>query len=106
MTRYTPGPCSATNPTSLQEQAVSIYKSFLNYEGATSPVDFIESQLGHLFDSPLLIDELYCQLIKQTSWVRDVDNPQNLRYWMFLLCVLITHTPSRKILRFVDILVG
>ncbi|XP_063693837.1 unconventional myosin-X-like isoform X2 [Bolinopsis microptera] len=94
------GPCSATNATSLQEQAVSIYKSFLNYEGATSPVDFIETQLGLLFDSPLLIDELYCQLIKQTSWVRDVDNPQNLRYWMFLLCVLITHTPSRKILRY------
>ncbi|KAL5247554.1 hypothetical protein ACHWQZ_G019434 [Mnemiopsis leidyi] len=94
------GPCSAKNPTPLQEQAVSIYKSFLNYEGATSPVEFIETQLGHLFDSPLLIDELYCQLIKQTSWVRDVDNPQNLRYWMFLLCVLITHTPSRKILRY------
>ena len=88
------------NPTPLQEQAVTIYKSFLNYEGATSPVEFIETQLSLLFDSPLLIDELYCQLIKQTSWVRDVDNPQNLRYWMFLLCVLITFTPSRKILRY------
>ena len=46
-----------------------MYGQFLNYVGAVSPVDFIEQQLTLLFDSPQLIDELYCQLIKQTSWV-------------------------------------
>ena len=51
----------------------------------------------------LTVSVLYVTLTADTLTFRDVDTPQNLRYWMFLVCILAVFPPSRKVLRYLKL---
>ncbi|XP_060047912.1 unconventional myosin-X [Erinaceus europaeus] len=86
--------------TTLQDEAIKIFNSLQQLESVSDPVPIIQGilQTGH--DLRPLRDELYCQLIKQTTKVPQPGSAGNLYSWQILTCLSCTFLPSRGILKY------
>lgn len=86
--------------TTLQDEAIKIFNSLQQLESVSDPVPIIQGilQTGH--DLRPLRDELYCQLIKQTTQVPQPGSAGNLCSWQILACLGCTFLPSRGILKY------
>ncbi|CAI5780220.1 unconventional myosin-X isoform X1 [Podarcis lilfordi] len=86
--------------TTLQDEAIKIFNSLQQLESVSDPIPIIQGilQTGH--DLRPLRDELYCQLIKQTSKMPNPGSVGNLYSWQILTCMSCMFLPSRGILRY------
>ncbi|KAH0617998.1 hypothetical protein JD844_016889 [Phrynosoma platyrhinos] len=86
--------------TTLQDEAIKIFNSLQQLESVSDPIPIIQGilQTGH--DLRPLRDELYCQLIKQTSKVPNPGSVGNLYSWQILTCMSCMFLPSRSILKY------
>ncbi|XP_078282791.1 unconventional myosin-X [Rhinoraja longicauda] len=89
--------------TSLQEEATRLFNSLQQMESVADPVPIVQGVLQTGQDLRPLRDELYCQLIKQTTKVPHPDSPAHLRSWQLLTCLACTFLPGRSILRYLKI---
>uniref|UniRef100_A0A8C4RZS7 Unconventional myosin-X-like n=1 Tax=Erpetoichthys calabaricus TaxID=27687 RepID=A0A8C4RZS7_ERPCA len=85
---------------SLQDEAVKIFNSLQEMETVSDPVAIIQGILQTCQDLRPLRDEVYCQLIKQTTHVPHPNSPANRAHWHLLTCMSCTFLPSRGILRY------
>ncbi|XP_041121432.1 unconventional myosin-X-like isoform X2 [Polyodon spathula] len=92
---------SAKGYTTLCDEAVKIFNSLQQLESAQDPVPLIQGVLQTCLDLQPLRDEVYCQLVKQTSGVPSPDTPAQLRYWQLLTCMSCTFLPSLSVLKHV-----
>ncbi|XP_015217446.2 pleckstrin homology domain-containing family H member 3 isoform X1 [Lepisosteus oculatus] len=89
--------------TTLRDEAVKVFNSLQQLESARDPVPLIQGVLQTCLDLHPLRDEVYCQLVKQTSGVPAPSTAAHLRYWQLLTCMSCTFLPGlpvRKYLRF------
>ncbi|XP_071802894.1 unconventional myosin-X-like isoform X2 [Asterias amurensis] len=86
--------------TTLNDEAVKIFNSLLGSENLPDPMPVIQGILQTCHDLKPLRDEVYCQIIKQTTGVPDPDSLNNLRNWQILACLCCSFLPSRNILRY------
>ncbi|KAJ7338426.1 hypothetical protein JRQ81_012074 [Phrynocephalus forsythii] len=86
--------------TTLQDEAIKIFNSLQQLESVSDPIPIIQGilQTGH--DLRPLRDELYCQLVKQTSKVPNPGSVGNLYSWQILTCMSCMFLPSRGILKY------
>lgn len=86
--------------TTLQDEAIKIFNSLQQLESVSDPIPIIQGilQTGH--DLRPLRDELYCQLVKQTTKVPSPGSAGNLYSWQILTCMSCMFLPSRGILRY------
>nr|XP_033774102.1 pleckstrin homology domain-containing family H member 3 isoform X2 [Geotrypetes seraphini] len=84
----------------LRDEAVKIFNSLQQLEMARDPVPIIQGVLQTGLDLRLLRDEIYCQLIKQTTDVPSPNEQGSLRCWQLLTCMSCTFLPSPPVLRF------
>ncbi|XP_076005016.1 unconventional myosin-X isoform X2 [Genypterus blacodes] len=88
------------NYTTLQDEALKVFSSLQHLEGVADPVPIIQGILQTGQELKPLRDELYCQLIKQTTRPPQPGGPVNLCSWKILACMSCTFVPSRGILRY------
>ncbi|XP_029428580.1 pleckstrin homology domain-containing family H member 3 isoform X2 [Rhinatrema bivittatum] len=86
--------------TALRDEAVKIFNSLQQLETARDPVPIIQGVLQTGLDLRLLRDEIYCQLIKQTTEAPGPNGQESLRCWQLLTCMSCTFLPSPPVLRF------
>uniref|UniRef100_A0A674C4K4 Myosin X n=1 Tax=Salmo trutta TaxID=8032 RepID=A0A674C4K4_SALTR len=86
--------------TTLQDEALKMFNSLQHLEGVTDPVTIIQGVLQTGQELRPLRDELYCQLIKQTTRPPQPCSPGNLCCWRILACMCCTFMPSRGILKY------
>ncbi|KAG9355880.1 hypothetical protein JZ751_000724 [Albula glossodonta] len=86
--------------TTLQDEALKVFNSLQHLEGVADPVPIIQGILQTGQDLRPLRDELYCQLIKQTTRAPQPGSAGNLRTWQILACMSCTFSPSRSILKY------
>ena len=86
--------------TTLQDESLKVFNSLQHLEGVSDPVAIIQGILQTGQDLRPLRDELYCQLIKQTTRAPQPGAAGNLRTWHILACMSCTFTPSRSILKY------
>ncbi|KAM5264416.1 unconventional myosin-X [Ctenodactylus gundi] len=86
--------------TTLQDEAIKVFNSLQQLESVCDPVPIIQGVLQTGHDLRPLRDELYCQLIKQTTKVPQPGSPGNLCSWQVLACLSCTFLPSRGILKY------
>jgi len=82
------------------EEAVRIFTSLQELENVGDPIAVTQGILQTCHDMKALRDEIYCQLIKQTTGIENPDSVSNLRYLQVLVCMCCTFLPSRKFLRY------
>ncbi|XP_072041774.1 unconventional myosin-X-like [Amphiura filiformis] len=87
--------------TTLHEEAVKIFNSLQGSEMSPDPMPLIQGILQTCHDLKPLRDEVYCQVVKQSTGVQDPDSLGNLRNWQILACLCCSFLPSRSILRYV-----
>nr|XP_023664925.1 unconventional myosin-X-like isoform X2 [Paramormyrops kingsleyae] len=85
---------------SLRDEAVKLFNSLQQLEVALDPVLLIQGVLQTCQDLRPLRDEVYCQLVKQTSGVPTPDTPTYLRYWQMLTCMSCTFLPGTPVLSY------
>ncbi|MED6251986.1 Unconventional myosin-X [Ataeniobius toweri] len=98
-----PVPHAATRSrsyTTLQDEALRMFSSLQHLDGVADPVPIIQGMLQTGQELKPLRDELYCQLIKQTTRPPQPGSPANLCSWKILACMSCTFIPSRSILRY------
>ncbi|XP_030649887.1 pleckstrin homology domain-containing family H member 3 isoform X1 [Chanos chanos] len=105
-------PVSGKGYTSIREEAVRLFNCVQQLESAPEPIPLIQGLLQTCLDLRPLRDELYCQLIKQTSVsshthahtrAQSNTHPQSqarLRYWQLLTCMSCTFLPSSNVLKY------
>ncbi|XP_064177696.1 pleckstrin homology domain-containing family H member 3 isoform X1 [Anguilla rostrata] len=86
--------------TTLRDEAVKVFNSLQQLETAREPVPLIQGVLQTCLDLPPLRDEVYCQLVKQTSGAPTPDMPAHLRYWQLLTCMSCTFLPGAPVLKY------
>ncbi|KAM4605771.1 unconventional myosin-X [Polymixia lowei] len=86
--------------TTLQEEALKVFNSLQHLEGVADPVPIIQGVVQTGQELKPLRDELYCQLVKQTTRPPQPGSPGNLCSWKILACISCTFVPSRSILRY------
>ncbi|XP_045907029.1 unconventional myosin-X isoform X2 [Micropterus dolomieu] len=86
--------------TTLQEEALKVFSSLQHLEGVADPVPIIQGILQTGQELKPLRDELFCQLIKQTTRPPQPGSPGNLCSWKILACMSCTFVPTRSILRY------
>ncbi|XP_044074424.1 unconventional myosin-X isoform X1 [Siniperca chuatsi] len=86
--------------TTLQEEALKVFSSLQHLEGVADPVPIIQGILQTGQELKPLRDELFCQLIKQTTRPPQPGSPGNLCSWKILSCMSCTFIPTRSILRY------
>ncbi|XP_078029548.1 unconventional myosin-X isoform X1 [Epinephelus lanceolatus] len=86
--------------TTLQDEALKVFSSLQHLEGVGDPVPIIQGILQTGQELKPLRDELYCQLIKQTTRPPQPGSPGNLCSWKILACMCCTFIPTRSILRY------
>uniref|UniRef100_A0A7N6BXR9 Myosin X n=1 Tax=Anabas testudineus TaxID=64144 RepID=A0A7N6BXR9_ANATE len=91
---------SDRNYTTLQDEALKVFSSLQHLEGVSDPVPIIQGILQTGQELKPLRDELYCQLIKQTTRPPQPGSPGNLCSWKILACMSCTFVPTRSIVRY------
>ncbi|KAM3604889.1 uncharacterized protein V6R79_017518 [Siganus canaliculatus] len=86
--------------TTLQDEALKVFGSLQHLEGVADPVPVIQGVLQTGQDLKPLRDELFCQLIKQTTRPQQPGGPGNLCSWKMLACMSCTFVPTRSVLRY------
>ncbi|XP_078501491.1 pleckstrin homology domain-containing family H member 3 isoform X2 [Lissotriton helveticus] len=86
--------------TTLPEEALKIFNSLQQLEAEAEPVPLMQGVLQTCLDLEPLRDEVYCQLIKQTTGCPAPGEPAALRLWQLLTCMACTVLPSAPVLRF------
>ncbi|XP_067869802.1 pleckstrin homology domain-containing family H member 3 isoform X2 [Heterodontus francisci] len=86
--------------TTLRDEAVKVFNSLQQLETERDPIPLIQGVLQTCLDLEPLRDEIYCQLIKQTSNPPHVGNISDLRNWQLLTCMSVTFLPSTTVLRY------
>lgn len=86
--------------TTLQEEALKVFGSLQHLEGVADPVPIIQGVLQTGLELRPLRDELFCQLIKQTTRPPQPGSPGNLCSWKILACMSCTFVPTRSVLRY------
>uniref|UniRef100_A0A8C4SJ09 Pleckstrin homology, MyTH4 and FERM domain containing H3 n=1 Tax=Erpetoichthys calabaricus TaxID=27687 RepID=A0A8C4SJ09_ERPCA len=84
----------------LRDEAVKIFNSIQQLETARDAVPLIQGVLQTCQDLQPLRDEVYCQLIKQTSGVSSPETEAHLRYWQLLTCMSCTFLPGLPVLKY------
>ncbi|PKU34036.1 hypothetical protein llap_15662 [Limosa lapponica baueri] len=92
-----PGPRSYTT---LRDEAVKLFNSLQQLESERDPVPLMQGVLQTCLDLPPLVDEIYCQLVKQTTEPAAPGGQGDLHYWQLLTCMSCTFLPSQPVLRF------
>nr|XP_021136681.1 pleckstrin homology domain-containing family H member 3 [Columba livia] len=94
---------SAPSPrsyTTLRDEAVKLFNSLQQLESERDPVPLMQGVLQTCLDLPPLVDEIYCQLVKQTTEPPAPGGQSDLHYWQLLTCMSCTFLPSPPVLRF------
>uniref|UniRef100_A0A8C3SMD4 Pleckstrin homology, MyTH4 and FERM domain containing H3 n=1 Tax=Chelydra serpentina TaxID=8475 RepID=A0A8C3SMD4_CHESE len=91
---------------SLRDEAVKLFNSLQQLESERDPVPLIQGVLQTCLDLQPLVDEIYCQLVKQTTAPPAPGGPGNLRYWQLLTCMSCTFLPSPPVLRYLRFHLG
>ncbi|XP_075033491.1 pleckstrin homology domain-containing family H member 3 isoform X2 [Mixophyes fleayi] len=86
--------------TTLRDEAVKIFNSLQQMESERDPVPLMQGVLQTCLDLRPLRDEVYCQVIKQTTDPPEPGSLSDLRYWQLLTCMSCTYLPSPAVLRF------
>ncbi|XP_041029247.1 pleckstrin homology domain-containing family H member 3 isoform X3 [Carcharodon carcharias] len=86
--------------TTVQDEAVKVFNSLQQLETERDPIPLIQGVLQTCLDLEPLRDEIYCQLIKQTSNPPYVGNVSDLRNWQLLTCMSVTFLPSTTVLKY------
>nr|XP_048685907.1 pleckstrin homology domain-containing family H member 3 isoform X1 [Caretta caretta] len=90
----------------LRDEAVKLFNSLQQLESERDPVPLIQGILQTCLDLQPLVDEIYCQLVKQTTEPPAPGGPGNLRCWQLLTCMSCTFLPSPPVLRFLNFHLG
>ncbi|XP_077475577.1 pleckstrin homology domain-containing family H member 3 [Stigmatopora argus] len=85
---------------SLCEEAVKIFNGLQHLESAHDAVPIIQGVLQTCLDLRPLRDEVYCQLVKQTSHTPSPFTAAHLRYWQLLTCMSCTFLPGAAVLKY------
>ncbi|KAM9296039.1 pleckstrin homology domain-containing family H member 3 [Gastrophryne carolinensis] len=88
--------------TALRDEAVKIFNSLQQLEIERDPVPLIQGILQTCLDLQPLRDEVYCQVIKQTTDPPEPGSMSDLRYWQLLTCMSCTYLPNPAVLRFLQ----
>lgn len=80
-----------------------MFSSLQHLEGVADPVPIIQGVLQTGQELRPLRDEIYCQLIKQTTRPPQPASPGNLCSWKILACMSCTFMPTRSILRYLKL---
>ncbi|KAG7459702.1 hypothetical protein MATL_G00213510 [Megalops atlanticus] len=86
--------------TTVRDEAVKVFNSLQQLEAARDPVPLIQGVLQTCLDLSPLRDEVYCQLVKQSSGCPAPDTPAHLRYWQLLTCMSCTFLPGPAVLSY------
>lgn len=85
---------------SVREEAVKLFNCLQQLESAREPVPIIQGVLQTCLDLRPLRDEVYCQLVKQTSYTPAPYTAAHLRYWQLLTCMSCTFLPGPTVLKY------
>lgn len=88
--------------TALRDEAVKIFNSLQQMESDRDPVPLMQGVLQTCLDLRPLRDEVYCQVMKQTTDPPEPGSVSDLRYWQLLTCMSCTYLPSPAVLRFLQ----
>ncbi|XP_061419641.1 LOW QUALITY PROTEIN: unconventional myosin-X-like [Lethenteron reissneri] len=87
----------------LQEEAVRLFQRVQELETAADPVPPVQALLRACRHLRPLRDELYLQLVKQTSAHPAPGSAAALRLWQALACAVCALPPGRAVLRYLKI---
>ncbi|KAG7243538.1 hypothetical protein INR49_011094 [Caranx melampygus] len=85
---------------SVREEAVKLFNCLQQLESAREPIPIIQGVLQTCLDLRPLRDEVYCQLVKQTSYTPAPYTAAHLRYWQLLTCMSCTFLPGPTVLKY------
>uniref|UniRef100_M4AHD8 Pleckstrin homology, MyTH4 and FERM domain containing H3 n=1 Tax=Xiphophorus maculatus TaxID=8083 RepID=M4AHD8_XIPMA len=85
---------------SVREEAVKLFNCLQQLESAREPIPIIQGVLQTCLDLRPLRDEVYCQLVKQTSHTPSPNTAAHLRYWQLLTCMSCTFLPGSTVLKY------
>ncbi|KJE90748.1 myosin-X [Capsaspora owczarzaki ATCC 30864] len=86
--------------TTLFEEAMKISQYMVHPEYIVNPLPLIQYILQTCFDLPKIRNEVYCQLIKQTTDNANPNSQISIRNWQILTVLGCSFLPARKYVRF------
>nr|XP_028558764.1 pleckstrin homology domain-containing family H member 3 isoform X1 [Podarcis muralis] len=87
----------------IRDEAVKLFHSLQQLEGLRDPALLMQGVLQTCHDLPALVDEIYCQLVKQTTEPPAPGAAADLRYWQLLACMSSTFRPSLPVLCYLQL---